>query len=89
MGYPKIKVRIPPLNEEIEGEEIPISTTSEQWCEYRLEDKSVLRIKPGVFSFIRIPGRFDPDGNPIYVVRGGMITAVAYSPPELQKKAQS
>jgi hypothetical protein len=86
MGYQKISVRIPPLNEEIEGEEIPITKSSDQWSEYQLDDQSVLRVKPGIFSAARIPGRFDPEGNPLYVVRGPIIMVVAYCPPALKQK---
>jgi hypothetical protein len=61
----------------VSGEDIPISESTERWSELKLEDGSTLRVKPSIVAVTRVPGAFDPEGNPIYVVQGGMVMVVS------------
>jgi hypothetical protein len=50
-----------------------------------LEDGSVLRLKPTVFSAVRIEGEFDPEDNPMYAVKAGQVLVIASAPDNLRK----
>ena len=51
-----------------------------------MEDGSTLRIKFAVGSVMRLDD-FDADGNPIYVVKGTLLTIPLVVPDSLKKKA--
>ena len=67
--------------------EVDVTDSTDRWCEFRLEDGSVIRAKPLIQSFVRVDGAYDQEGNPIYVVRGGMSHLVMSVPADLKKKA--
>jgi len=69
-----------------EASDVPIVQSNEDWREYRLEDGSTLRIKFAVGSVMRLDD-FDADGNPIYVVKGTLLTIPLVVPDSLKKKA--
>ena len=73
--------------EVVEGVEVPVEVSNERWSELTLEDGSVIRIKAVVLSVVRVEGRYDQDGNPMYVVKSGITTAVASAPETLRKKS--
>jgi hypothetical protein len=86
---PEKKVKFPlPNGQTAEGFEIPIIETVERWTEIRLEDGSVLKIKPVVMAVTRIEGQFDPEGNPMYAVRAGHSIATGEVGPGLRRKVQ-
>lgn len=66
--------------------EVPVTETTERWTDVKLDDGSVLRIKPVVLSVARIKGRFDPEGNPLYATKTGCTMMVAVVPDELKQK---
>ena len=68
-----------PDGKPLDGYDIPIIESTERWTEIKLEDGSVLRVKPSILSAIRIPGQHDPDGNPMYILKAtnAMIVAEA------------
>ena len=51
----------------------------------RLEDGSVLRLKPSVLAAIRIPGQYDPEGNPMYTLKTQVIMTIAEAREELKR----
>jgi hypothetical protein len=65
----------PPLTQEEigsilrgQGQIVKIKESNEQWNVYRIIDTGeTLKIKLVVSDVYRVPGRFDPDGEPIYV----------------------
>ena len=64
------KVKVPaPDGKLLDGLEVPVIESTERWTEVKLEDGTILRVKPSVLSAIRIPGQFDPEGNPMYVIK--------------------
>jgi hypothetical protein len=70
---------------EKEAELIDVEEAREHWNEYRLADGSTLRVKQVLTEVWRVEGEFDPDRNPLYVVRSaGIMTVVA--PENLKKK---
>lgn len=68
-----------------EGERIGVDVSTERWSEYTLADGTVLRAKATLVSTIRVPDRYDPQGNPQYVVQATLTTIVVSSPKELMK----
>ena len=88
MAERHIKVQIPPSNETVDGVEVEVDEALEKWSEVRLTDGSVLRVKVTVASAIRVDGRWDQDGNPVYVIKGTQTMVVSSSPEKLRKKAQ-
>ena len=85
------RVRIPfpgAPGEIVDGSEVPITESTERWTELHLEDGSVLRVKPNVLSAIRIDGKFDPDGNPMYALKTSQTMMVASAPEHLRKNSK-
>jgi hypothetical protein len=70
----------------IEGHEVPISESTEKWSELTLEDGTVLRVKAMVMGAIRIEGQWDPEGNPLYALRGGAPAVNVVSIPDRLKR---
>ncbi len=79
------KTKIKLGNAIVEGISIPAISSSENWNEYLLEDKSVLKMKAVVTEIVRVDGSYDNDGNPLYVVKSSNVLTVS-SPVELKKK---
>ncbi|HKT11680.1 MAG TPA: hypothetical protein VJW77_07625 [Terriglobia bacterium] len=82
----KVKVNIPNVGQ-LEGTKVTIEESTERWSEIKLDDGSVLRVKPAIVSVIRIDGQYDPEGNPLYAIQGGHVMAVQSAPDHLKKDA--
>ena len=84
---PERKVTVTtPDGKKAEGLEVPVTESVERWCDLTLEDGTILKIKPVVESTVRLIDQFDPDGNPIYLIRSGFATVIASIPDGLKKK---
>jgi hypothetical protein len=81
----KVKVAMPPSGALVEGFDVPVVESTERWTEVKLEDGTVLRVKAGVLSAIRIPGQFDPEGNPMYALKSNIAMVVADAPEHLKR----
>lgn len=81
------RVRIHPGGPEYEADDVQILESLERWTELRLDDGTVLRVKPLITSVMRVPGQFDPEGNPIYVIKGGFNMVPANVPEDLRKSS--
>lgn len=81
----KVKVPMPPDGRIVEGFEVPVMESIERWTEIKLEDGTVLRVKPSVISAIRIPGQYDPEGNPMYALKAINAMMVAEAPAHLRR----
>lgn len=66
------------------AKQVKIRQSSELWSEYRLENGSIVKVRPVVSDVFHIKGHFTPDGEPLYLIRGGM-TVTTTSPPRLRK----
>jgi hypothetical protein len=78
-----IKVNVPGMGD-IEGRSVAISESTERWTELKLEDGSILRVKPAIVRVIRADDKYDQEGNPIYVIQGGQVMVVGSSPEHLR-----
>jgi hypothetical protein len=85
MAERHVKVQIPPNNEMVDGVEVAVDEALEKWSEVKLVDGSVIRVKLTVASAIRVEGRWDQDGNPLYIVRGAQTMVVSSTPDNLRK----
>jgi hypothetical protein len=71
---PERKVQLPIGNTVLSGSDVPITKKTEGLYEYELEDGSIIRVGLVVTQVIRVDGSFDGDGNPVYIVRNGIVT---------------
>ena len=78
---PKIKWQ----GKDVDALEIRFKGVREEWNEYDLEDGSIIRMKLVVTEILRVQGEYDPENNPAYVIKSGII-AVVKSPDELKRK---
>ncbi len=72
----------------VDGFEVPILESNEKWSEIRLEDGTILRVKPNVLSVIRVTGQYDQEGNPMYALKSAQVMTIASVPEELRKGAK-
>jgi hypothetical protein len=88
MAERKVQVPFPtPASPLRSGSDVPTLESVERWTEVKLEDGTLLRVKPSVISAIRIDGEFDQEGNPMYAIKvQPMLIVVA---PEHMKKPKS
>jgi len=78
------KMNIPGLGV-VEGTDVAVVESVERWTEVKLEDGSVLRVKPVVMSVLRLEGQYDPQDNPMYAIQAGQTMVVASAPEHLRK----
>ena len=69
----------------MDAHEVNVAESTERWTEVKLEDGSVLRIKPSVVAAIRIEGSWDADGNPVYALKATNTMVVCDAPQHLKK----
>ncbi len=60
-------------------------TGAEYWNEYLVDDGSLLRVKLVATEVLRLDGRYDAEGNPIYILNSANIMTVE-APEELKHK---
>jgi hypothetical protein len=84
MPTEKAKVAVPNLGI-LEGTKVALKESTERWTELSLDDGAILRVKPVIVSVIRIDGRYDPEGNPLYAIQGGQVMVVASVPDHLKQ----
>lgn len=83
----KMKFTTPEGNT-LDGTDVPITTSSEPWCELTLEDGTVMRVKPVVGSVMRVDNQYDAEGNPVYMLKASHAVSLVYVPEQLRKKTQ-
>jgi len=76
---------MPPSGALVEGYDVPVQESTERWTEVKLEDGTVLRVKASVLSAVRIPGQYDPEGNPMYALKSNIAMIVAEAPENLKR----
>ncbi len=69
---------------DVDGLEVRFRSNHEEWNEYVLEDGTYLRMKAVVSEIIRLNGEYDPEGNPIYIVKSANMLVVK-APDNLKK----
>jgi len=51
-----------------------VDDRKEAWCEYTLNDKTIIRLKPVIIEVRKIKNQTAPNGDPIYFVKSTVIT---------------
>ena len=83
MPEKRIKVQLPTggVADEVE---VSVAEATERWTDIKLEDGSSLRIKAVIIGAVRLEGQYDPEGNPMYMVKANQVMAVS-APDHLRK----
>jgi len=76
--------KVPYKGREVEAVEVDFQTRKEDWNEYQLMDGSSVKMKMVVSEFFKVPDEYDPEGNPVYVVRSQNVLRTR-SPDSLKK----
>jgi hypothetical protein len=84
MPEKKIKTQVPFLGL-VDAFEVAVSESTERWTEIKLDDGTALRLKPVVLGALRIDGKYDPDGNPMYALKANQVMIVVSAPDHLRK----
>jgi hypothetical protein len=71
----KRKLKTPDGNE-IEAIELSFQNVREHWNEYLLDDGTILKLKPVATEVFKVPGQYDQDGNPMYIIRSRNVLVV-------------
>jgi hypothetical protein len=74
-----------PDGQPVDALELSFQNAREHWNEYLLDDGSLVKLKPVATEVFRIPDRYDPDGNPVYVIKSTNIVIVN-APENLKQK---
>ncbi len=81
----KMTVGITPEDLE-KAEDVEITEEKDYWNTYKLKDGSVIRIKLIVRGIKRLTTRWQPDGNPIYLVNSQNVIRMSKVPKKLKAK---
>ena len=84
MPEKKVKAQVAGLGL-VDGFEVNVAESTERWTEVKLEDGSVLRVKPVIMRALRLEERYDPEGNPLYSLRINPIMVVTSAPDHLRQ----
>jgi hypothetical protein len=87
MATRNVKIPSPTTGKMVDGVEMDVDESSERWSEFTLPDKTVLRAKVTIISVTRLEGEYDPEGNPLYVMKAAPTMAIGSVPDNLKKKA--
>jgi hypothetical protein len=68
------------------GVEVQVLESTERWSEVSLADGTVLRMKLTLASAIRVIGKFDQEGNPLYIAKGAPVTGIVKIDDKLRQK---
>lgn len=75
-------------DEELHGMDVPVEESTERSTELKLEDGAVLRLKAVVSAVIRIDGKTDGEGNPLYVVKSANVLSIVSGPTKPGQRVQ-
>ncbi len=80
------KVKVEYLGKMVDGVEVDINESTERWSDVRLADGTVLKVKLSIVVATRVPGEYDQDGNPAYVLKMSPTMIVSETPPQFRRK---
>jgi hypothetical protein len=69
----RVKVAVPTLPGLQDGFDVQVSESTEKWTEATLEDGTVIRVKASVFGAVRVDGKWDSEGNPMYALKANVL----------------
>ena len=72
----------------MDATELSFQNVREHWNEYLLDDGTILKLKPIATEVYRVEGKYDQDGNPMYVLRSRNVLVVN-APDELRRPGQA
>ena len=55
---------------------LEIKKSEERWSEFELSDGSLIRVRPIMIEARRLKGKYNPNGEPIYEIKQGLIVDV-------------
>ena len=84
MSYEKSWI-VGPDGQRVEAERIPVSKADEVASDYLLADGTSISMRTVVMDVFRVPGRYDAEGNPLYVVKSKAVMS-ARSPENLRQR---
>ncbi len=79
------KIRMAPNGPEKEAQLIDIQQSDEHWNQYLLSDQTVVKMKLVATEVWRVDGEYDPEGNPIYLIKSSNVVNIN-PPDELRRK---
>lgn len=85
IGAVERKKRVNTPGGPVEATELGFRSMGENWNEYLIDDGSVIRLKLVVTEVVRVDGQFDPEGNPVYLVKSANVSAIS-APEELRRQ---
>lgn len=62
-------VQIDASNQQI----VEVVKSTEAWSVYELADGTIVRVKPVIAEFLILPGQYTAEGEPVYVMKGGLV----------------
>jgi hypothetical protein len=83
------KVQVTPGGPQVDAVEVPIADHTERWSDYELEDGTIIKVKQVPLEILKVIDHYDPDGNPLYVLKAQPIVNVSYVPEKLKRKTPS
>lgn len=69
-----------------ESTEVDFTVKEETWNTYRLEDGTELKVKTILAGVIRSKDKYDPLGNPLYMIKAQNVIRLINVPTELKRK---
>lgn len=76
--------KIPFQGHEVDAIEVTFRPKREDWNEYQLSDGTEIRMRLIVSDVFTLPGQYDQEGNPIYVIKSQNLVFVK-APDHLKK----
>ena len=69
-----------------DGEDVDFDVVGEEWNTYRLKDGTILKVKLVLAGVIRLKNKYDPLGNPVYMIKSTNVVRVMDVPDALKRK---
>lgn len=66
-----------PDGSDVEVTELSFQNAREHWNEYLLDDGTILKLKPVATEVFRLDGKYDQEGNPLYLLRSRNVLVVS------------
>lgn len=70
------KITVKPNEPPKEAELVEVTTSSEPWSNYLLQDGSTIRMKVILSEVWRVIDEYDNEGNPVYVLKSSGIVNI-------------
>lgn len=85
MEEQKIKIQNPISGEDVDAVLVDIKEFSQRSNKIVLEDGTTLNIQTIISTVARVPGKWDNEGNPFYIVKNANAITVLNAPQNLKK----